>query len=184
MKALQQKYHPLRARLRRLTNIHMLVIVLIVAQIIIYDAGKLIPPETVLQRWIIVMLFTLCVGLVWHRSRSQNGTKDSLINLTWLLIGSDIALACALVYSQRGMASRAVALYALPLIAVTALQRKRSLLITAMVCAVSYLTTCVAYFVLHFNEGYKLELYGEAGFYALMIMLFALGLWASIKPQQ
>jgi heme/copper-type cytochrome/quinol oxidase subunit 4 len=85
------------------------------------------------------------------------------------------------VYVQRGMASRAVALYAIPLVVSTVLMSRAALLTTAALCVAAYTTTAVSYFVLNFNEGYKIELYGEITSYSVYFVILAALLWVSIR---
>ncbi len=178
------KSSPLRARLRRLTNIHYLLAVASIGQLVIFDAGKLIPPEVVLQRWVASGLFVGLITVIWYVSRNRSGQEATLKKLLAGLVAIDIAFASFAVYTQRGMASRAVALYAIAIIVAAAINRRSALIASAILSAAAYITTCVSYFVLHFNEGYKLELYGETGFYAVCMILFALTLWAVVKPEK
>lgn len=179
-----QKSSHLRARLRRLTNIHYLLALASIGQLIIFDAGKLIPPEVVLQRWVATGIFIGVITLIWYISRNRSGQETTLKKLLAGLVIADIAFASFAVYTQRGMASRAVALYAIGIVVATAINRRSALVASGILSAMAYVTTCVAYFVLHFNEGYKLELYGETGFYAVCMLLFAFTLWAVVKPER
>jgi hypothetical protein len=177
-----QKSSALRARLRRLTNVHFLLIIAFVGQLIIFDAGKLFPPTVVLQRWVASSIFAVLVTIVWYLARNRAGQESTLKKLLATLVMADIALASFAVYTQRGMASRAIALYAIPIIVSSAINRRSAILASATLCMAAYISTCVAYFVLHFNEGYKLELYGETGFYAVLFILLGLTLWSVVKP--
>lgn len=179
---MSQKSSALRPRLRRLTNVHFLLALAFVGQLIIFDAGKLIPPEVVLQRWIASGLFVATITIVWYLCRNRAGQETTLKKLLATLVIADIALASFAVYTQRGMASRAVALYAIPIIVASAINRRSAIMASAFLSITAYLTSCVAYFVLHFNEGYKLELYGETGFYAVVFALIGLALWSAVKP--
>lgn len=172
----------LHARLRRLSNVHLAYCLAVAGQIIVFDAGKLIPPEVVLQRWVAVSVFSIVVASVWYAVRNRTNQESTLKELIAILIAADIALASVAVYTQRGMASRAVALYAFPIIAAAAINRRSALIASAICSIAAYIATSVAYFVLHFNEGYKLELYGETGFYSVCLLIFAFALWAVVKP--
>ncbi len=172
----------LHARIQRLSSIHLGFAAAVAIQIVIFDAGRLIPPEVVLQRWIATGLFTGVVATVWYAARNRTSQDATLKKLVGALVAADICLASVAVYTQRGMASRAVALYAIPIIVAAAMNRRSAILASAMLSIAAYLATCVAYFVLHFNEGYKLELYGEAGFYSAVFIICGLCLWAVVKP--
>ncbi len=153
-----------------------------VIQIMIYDAWKLINPETVLLRWLMVALVLLVSTTVWYLAHAKANSLNSYKTLVWALILVDIAMASFNVYTQRGMASRAVALYAIPLIVSAVLMSRAALLTTASLCITAYTTTAVSYFVLNFNEGYKIELYGEVGSYSILFLILTALLWVVIRP--
>lgn len=178
----QKNNSSLHARLRRLSTIHLALAAVVAIQIIVFDAGRLIPPEVVLQRWIATGIFAAIVAGVWYAARNRSSQDATLKKLIAALVFADIALASVAIYTQRGMASRAVALYAIPIIVAAAINRRSAILASAVLSIAAYMATCVAYFVLHFNEGYKLELYGETGFYGAVLAIVAFSLWAIVKP--
>jgi hypothetical protein len=156
----------LKVRLRRVARLHYLYIIAIVTQLILYDAGKLIEPIVVLRRWAVLALLIFVVAVVWYWVQKKNTSQSTLQKLAFMLIATDIFVASFHVYIQRGMASKAVLLFVIPLIVAACLQRK------------------IAYFVLNFNEGYKLELYGEVGFYSAILLLISFALWIVARPNQ
>src|SRR5690606_10929252 len=98
------------------------------------------------------------------------------------LILADILIASFSVYTQRGMASRAVLLYIIPILVAASLGKRVVLFGAALLGIAAYTTTAIMYFVLNFNEGYKVELYGEIGFYSAIFLLVASLLWGVVKP--
>lgn len=156
----------------RICKIHVLIALAGIIQLIIYDASKLITPDVLLKRWIAVSILVITAGTCWYVTRLRQGTTY-LPRAAAALIAVDIALAAFSVYTQRGMASRAVFLFVIPILVAAVFRRKGAIYLTALISATTYLATAVAYFVLNFNEGYKVELYGEIGFYSAM--LFAVG---------
>jgi hypothetical protein len=81
------------------------------------------------------------------------------------------------------MASRAVFLFALPILVAACLHRWGMIQLTAILSVVAYIVTAIAYFVLNFNEGYKIELYGEIGFYSALILAFGSMVWALVRSK-
>lgn len=152
------------------------------AQIIVYHAWQLITPEAVLRRWGVVAIFTTVVLLIMYNSYRSND-QIKLNKLLMTLISFDILFASFSVYTQRGMAARAVALYSLALITAALRVKKSTLLLAAALSIIAYVTTAIAYFVINFNEGFKIELYGEVGFYSAFILLQGYLLWAIVKKQ-
>lgn len=169
----------LRNGLVGVCKLHFILIALFLVQIILYDASKLITPDVVLQRWFAVALLLVVTGVSWYFVKSRTGNLVLYKSLLVTMIASDIALASFFVYSTRGMASRAVLLYVIPIIITGLLFSRAALLATAILCIAAYSLTTIGYFVLNFNEGYKVELYGEVGFYSISFLIVA-GLIAEI----
>ena len=174
----------LRSRLRRITTIHFGLAMIVAVQLIIYDTGKLIPPEVVLRRWIVLALQVIVITSVWYLARNRDDKSDTIKKLIMAIIVSDIAFASFMVYTQRGMASRAVILYVIPIIVSASLTRRSAIIATSVLSLAAYISTAMAYFVLNFNEGYKLELYGEVGFYSALFVLIASLLWTVSRHEK
>lgn len=182
---MKQKHpHWLKNGLVRVAKIQLVLVLAYVAQIIAFDSAKLITPEVVLQRWYAVAGLSAATVGVWYIARSKATTLNHYKLLTWSLIFADIAFAAFNVYTQRGMASRSVALFFIPIIISAVLLSRSALFATASLCAIVYTTTAVAYFVNYFNEGYKIELYGEILFYSGLFFMTALLLWATLKTKR
>ncbi len=173
----------LRERLIRTAKIHFIFVAALIVQIIIYDASKLIPPETVLKRWVGAAVLLAITAVVWYfaKNRSTSVSYDKL--LLSCLVFADIAAISFIIYDTRGMASRVVALYAIPIIASAILLKRTAVYATALLCIAAYTTAAISYFVLNFNEGYKIELYGEIGFYSACLLIVA-GLVSTILPSK
>ncbi|MBI3624172.1 hypothetical protein HY218_00915 [Candidatus Saccharibacteria bacterium] len=167
-----------------MATIHFVYVGAYMVQIVVYDAWKLITPQAVMRRWIMGSLVLSVNTVVWYLVHSKPLDTTAYKLLAWALIVADIALASFNVYEQRGMASRAVALYAIPLIVSTVLLSRSALLATAVLSIVAYATTAVSYFVLNFNEGYKIELYGEVGSYCILFVIMAALLWVTVRHRQ
>jgi len=174
----------LRARVVRIARTHFLLASVIIAQIMIYDAWKLIDPVTVLQRWLVVGLMLAIVSVVWYLARGKSGDLGLYKRLVFTLVAVDIFLASFMVYIQRGMASRAVFLYAIPIIVSSALFTRSALFTASVLSIVAYTVTTVSYFVFNFNEGYKIELYGEVGFYCIIMLIFAELIWSVVRSKK
>lgn len=169
----------LHANLQRVAVFHFLLVLGYGAQLIIYDAARVITPDAVLRRWLAVGALLAISAVVWYLAHNQNNDVAAYKRLTFLLISADIAFASFNVYTQRGMASRAVVLYVLAIATAAILLSRAALFTAAILSAAAYMATAVAYFTLNFNEGYKAELYGEVLFYSFLFFIFA-GILSSI----
>lgn len=163
----------LQTGLIRLTRIHFVLVGVLALYIIVSDTTNLITPEVVLQRWTMNAILLAVAVVIWYSARSRNANPMYYRSLIYILILADIALASFSVYTQRGMASRAVLLYALPIIVSAVLLSRTAIFTTAALCTAAYSLSAIRYFVVNFNEGYKAELYTEVGFYSACFFLFA-----------
>jgi len=159
-------------------------VLLFAVQAVIYDAWKLITPNALLNRWIVCALLFAITTVVWYIARGKIHTTSAAKLLVWALVVSDIAAASFNVYTQRGMSSRAVMLYAVPIIISAVLRTRSALFAAAALSAAAYTSTAIAYFVLNFNEGYKIELYGEVGFYSALFFVLASALWIVVRVKK
>lgn len=163
----------LRSGLIVFCKLHFCLIALLVGQTILYDSSKLITPEAVLERWVVISGLLAINGSIWYLVKSKAGHALMYKLLLFAMIIADILLASYSVYSQRGMASKAVLLFVIPIIISGLLLSRSAVFSTAILCIAAYSLTSVSYFVINFNEGYKVELYGEIGFYSLLMLLVA-----------
>ena len=76
-----------------------------------------------------------------------------------------------MLFRSRGMASTSTILYALP-IASMALWRSRTYTIgVSILASATYALAATKYFYDFFNEGYRVQLYGEIFFYAVIFIV-------------
>jgi hypothetical protein len=176
----KRQHNTVRSQFVRACKWHIFIGAAFIAQIIAYDASKLITPDIVLKRWVVASGLLVIAAICWYIARLNDNPKR-IHQLAWLLISSDMAVASFSVYTQRGMASRAVFLFAAPILLAATLHRKTTIYLTAILAIVVYLVTSVAYFVLNFNEGYKIELYGEIFFYSALIFILAGLSWNLVR---
>lgn len=159
------------------------LVALFVVTIIVADAWNLLPPSVVLQRWTLASLLLVTNGAVWYAVRQTKSTT-LLHAYVWVLTLVTLAMATVLVYAQRGMASKAVALYVIPLLIVAALRSRVALLTTAILAVATYSLAVVRYFVTSPGEGYKVELYAEILFFGGLFFVVAMMLWIYVRPRQ
>lgn len=163
----------LQTGLIRTCRVHFVFIAVYAVYIIAADATKLIEPELVLQRWTMNAVMLTGVITVWYLARSSVKISSYYRILFAIVILLDIAMATFSVYSQRGMASRAVILFCIPIVVSALLLSRTALFLTATLCTAAYSLAAVRYFVDYFNEGYKAELYIEVLFYVATFFVLA-----------
>jgi hypothetical protein len=163
--------------LEQMLRVHFALVLLYSLTTWAFQAWKLITPDILELRW--QMVITLLGGgvIIWLLSRATTAASTSRI-LLGLLVGLDIILAAFSVYTERGMSSRGVMLFAIPILISAAFRSQRALYMTTLICIATYVSTAIIYFRVHPSEGYKIELYGTLGFYSGVFLL--VGLIASI----
>lgn len=169
----RKKEASLRSGIITFCKLHFLLIGGVLIQTVIYDASKLITPEVVLERWLVISGLLAVNSIIWYLTVSKAGHMLLYKSLLGVMIFSDILMASYFVYSGRGMASRAVIFYVLPIIIAGLLKSRSAIFATAILSIAAYSLAAVSYFVINFNEGYKVELYGEVGFFSFILLLLA-----------
>ncbi|MDQ3094334.1 MAG: hypothetical protein M3Q70_04140 [bacterium] len=172
-----------RSSLLGVLKVHVFFIAVYTLYVILSQAWNVITDEAGLWRWVALSGLAITLIIVWLLSRPPKKGASYYKTLLQVMILADIAFASFNVFSQRGMASRAVALYALPIIIAASLLRLKWLVVTTLLCALSYIFSAWWYFHTHFNEGYKAELIFEVGFYSLFFVILGALLWKLIRPK-
>lgn len=157
----------------RLTRIHFMFILAYAIYTVISDGTHLITPTAVLGRWTMNAILLAGTAIIWYLARNRITSSSYYRVLIYVLILLDISMATFNVYTQRGMASRAVMLFAIPIAVSAVLLSRSALFMTAALSTAAYSLAAVRYFVVNFNEGYKAELYSEVGFYSVCFFILA-----------
>lgn len=174
----------MRSTANNASKIHLIFLGLYGAYIIFSDLWDLIASTIALQRWLVFLLMATAFSLCYKASCIELKTVGFYRRIVWVLVITDIALASFSIYTQRGMASRGVALYALAIVTSAYLLKLRSLLTAASLAAASYILSAWWYFHTHFNEGYRAELFFEVGFYAFCMLTLVALLWNLVHPSK
>lgn len=153
------------------------------ATLVAFDSWNLIAHEAVVWRWQAVSSVLIVNAICWYVARSDLKGQTPYKLIVLALVLADIAFASVNVYWQRGMASKAVALFAVPILISAILHSRRAILATATLASAAYSYTAVRYFHLHYGEGFKVELYGEIALYCGVFYILALLLLEIIKPR-
>lgn len=157
----------------RIIKVHFFFALAYALNIIVSDSWNLIPPEALEQRWNIAAAMLVVIALLWYAARNITKRPQYYQYLIYVLILMDVAIASVTVYTQRGMSSRAVALFAIPIVVASALLSRSALYATATLCTAGYALAAIRYFIANPSEGYKVELYGEVSFYCLIFFILA-----------
>lgn len=167
----------------RLARVHFYLIAVYAAYIIVSDAWNLVTRELVWQRWAIAGVMLIITTAVWFAARSTVRTGGYYRALIIIMVLLGIALATFAVYTERGMASRGVALYVLPIISSAVLLSRSALFGAAALSTAAYVLAATRYFFVYFNEGYKAELYTTLGLFSAFFFILAAVLWVVLRAR-
>lgn len=179
-----EKVPQLYERVLRITRVHFLYVLAFAFSIVVYDSSMLIAPEAVLQRWKYATALLIVITAVWFAARRKKENNSFQHLLIALLVCADIVFASLLVYADRGMASLAVALYAIPIVTAAVSLSRSAVMAAATFSIAGYGLATMKYFVDFFNEGYKVQLYSSIGFYGLCFLLIAMLLTIVIQDRK
>lgn len=168
----------------RAARLHFGFVFMYAAMVIAYDAWKLITTQALVERWTIAVLLFVTTTVVWLIARNTALSQNVYRILLGILIAMDILIAGYSIYSGRGMASRGVALFAIPILVSGIYLSRSAIFATASICVGAYTYAAIRYFGEHPSEGYKVELYGDLLFYGLSFYLLAGLLWVIVRSVQ
>ncbi len=155
----------------RITRTHFAYVVFYGFALVIFDTWNLLTHDAAAERWLATGVLLVVTTLIWYAIRLPFLGKNRHFFLVWLLIIADILFASWNVYTQRGMASKAVALFIVPIVTAALLRSRSTLLAATSLSATSYALACIQYFYNHYGEGYRVELWGEVFFYAALFFV-------------
>jgi hypothetical protein len=167
----------------RITRVHFVFILAYMGAIIIFDSWNLFTHPEIGNRWTLAAIMLILNTILWFIARVKFSAGTAYVLLVTALIMFDIIFASVNVYWERGLASKAVALFALPIITSACLRSRNALIATTTLCAASYSMATVRYFNLHYGESFRAELYGYTAFYCVLMFVLAGLLLVIIKPQ-
>lgn len=141
--------------------------------IVIFDSGNLITREAVIDRWTLLSGFLVINALCWLISSQSSRSLSSQIVLRSVLAVSLLVFAGFTTYWERGMASTSTLFYVLPILVIATLKNRHALLTTATLAATTYAFAAVKYFNDFFNEGFRIQLWGNIVLYGGTIFVCA-----------
>lgn len=156
-----KKSNQLVLDITRATRTIYFFIAFFAVSIVIFDSGNLITKEAVVQRWSILTALLVVNTAVWFFNASNNKSITTQKALVGLLVLTLISMAGLVTYWERGMASTSTILYAVPLLVAAIAKNRHALLATATLSAGTYCFASVKYFNDFFNEGFRIQLWGN-----------------------
>jgi len=150
---------------------------------VIYDSWNLLPHDAVSQRWSAACVLIGISIIVWFATKSLRTSNDLYYRgMLYALVVADIIFASYNVFWERGMASKSVMLFAVPILVAAVARSRAALVATATLCVAAYSSATVRYFTLHYGEGFRVQLYGEILFYSALMFVFVAILAVLLRP--
>lgn len=167
----------------RLARVHFGLAAAYAVFIIASDAWNLVARQLTSERWLMFGVLLVVTTAVWLLARGNIKNDNYYRALVVALVLVDVALATFAVYTERGMSSRGVALYAIPIVSSAVLLSRTAIFGAAAICTAAYVMAATRYFYVNFNEGYKIELYSTVGLYAASFFVLAAILWIVVSAK-
>lgn len=159
--------------LLRVARVHFLYILAYMFSIIIFDSWNLLSHEAVIQRWTMSGALLVINTIIWYLCKSKVKNDNFYKILLIILLAADIIFASFNIYWQRGVASKSVMLFVVPIVSAAMVKSRSLLLATTAIAAAAYSISAVRYFFDNYGQGYRIELYGEIVFYSLLMFVLA-----------
>jgi hypothetical protein len=174
----------LQATTVRVSRVHFLYIAAYLGATIVFDSWNLFPHVDIANRWTVAALFLVINTVCWYVARIKFSSNNVYVAIILLIVILDVIFAATNVYWERGLASKAVALFAVPIITAATLRSRSTVLAAASLSVAAYSLSAVRYFNLHYGESFRVELYGYVALYAASFFILALLLLIIIQPKE
>lgn len=158
---------------QRVSRAHFALVAAYMGSIIIFYAWGLVTHEAVNQRWTAAVILLVVNVIIWFFSHTRRLGQLANQGLILTLALADTIFAAFNVYWERGMASKSVILFVVPIIVVATMRQRHLLIAATTVVAAVYSMVIVRYFNLNYGEGYRVELWGNLFLYGFLFYVFA-----------
>lgn len=174
----------LRTATIRLARIHFLLMFLYGGSIILFDSSHLMAPEIITKRAVTISTALVISTVAWTLAHKHVENSAYYKWIVYSLIVMDLVVAGLSVFWDRGVASREVVLFAVPIISAAVLVNRTIIFATAALSVATYVAAVTRYDYLHPNELMNVELYGVTAIYSAMMFVFAAILWIVVRARK
>ncbi len=167
----------------RVTRVHFVFIVTFIVSIIAFDSWNLYTHQAAGQLWTAAGVLLAVNTVLWYLARMKWSNLNVYVLIVIMLILADIIFAAYNVSWQRGLASKSVMLFAIPIITSATLRSRSALLATTSLSVAAYSLAVVRYFFENYGQAYRVELWGTVAFYSAVMFVLAFLLLIIINPK-
>lgn len=143
------------------------------AFIIIFDSGNIVTRQGIYYRWMFEGLLFVAFTLFWVVIKKVHSTAVVFTALATCVI-VELALAGFMTYWERGMASTSTVLYLFPIISMALWKSRTYTIAVSLIASATYMMASTKYFYDMFNEGYRIQMYGEIFFYSAVFIIMGI----------
>lgn len=154
----------------KLAKINFIFVAVFAIYIVIFDAGNILTRESVYHRWVFAAILLTVYALFWAATKKAKSGSVLLGSLV-LCVVSELVLAGFMTYWERGMASMSTVLYLLPIVSMALSGSRTYTVATSLFATAIYAVASTKYFYDFFNEGYRIQLYGQLFFFGAVFLL-------------
>ena len=129
--------------------------------------------EVLNTQWAALAVTTAVFALLAILSFKPKQSYTYYVSILLLQSLAYIFFISLIIYYQRGMASNAIVLYSLPIIAMMLSRTAVAIFAVSIASITGYTLAILKYFQDFPSEGYKIELYGQMLFYGFILLLIA-----------
>jgi hypothetical protein len=173
----------LQATAVRVSRIHFIYVAAYMAAIIVFDSWNLFTHVEISNRWTIAAVLLILNTICWYVARIRFSADTIYIVLILFLVIADIIFAATNVYWERGLASKSVALFTIPIVTAACLRSRSTVLAATSLSMAAYSLSTIRYYNLHYGESFRVELWGYVGFFCAVFFILALLLNVIIQPK-
>lgn len=167
----------------RVTRVHFVFIAAFIISIVVFDSWNLYTHEAALQLWTAAGVLLVINTVLWYLARMKWNNLNVYIAIVMLLVVADIIFAAYNVSWQRGLASKSVMLFTIPIVTSAVLRSRSALLATTTLSVAAYSIAAVRYFFDNYGQAYRIELWGTVAFYSAVMFILAFLLMIIIIPK-
>lgn len=167
----------------RVTRVHFAFIAVYILSIVVFDSWNLYTHDAAMQLWTAAGILLIVNTALWYLARMKFSNLSLYVVFVMTLVVADIIFAAYNVSWQRGLASKSVMLFTVPIITAAALRSRSALLATTTLSAAAYSLAAVRYFFDNYGQAYRIELWGTVGFYSALMFVLAFLLMIVVIPK-
>ncbi len=168
----------------RVTRVHFAFIGAYILSIVVFDSWNLYTHDAARQLWTAAGVLLIVNTVLWYLARMKFSKLSWYVVIVMVLVVADILFAAYNVSWQRGLASKSVMLFTIPIITAATLRSRSALMAATTLSVAAYSLAVVRYFFSNYGQAYRIELWGTVAFYSALMFILAFLLMIIVVPKE